>query len=45
MEARRANGEVVRFRALARVDDPVDIDYMRSGGVLNFVFGELLAKN
>src|SRR5439155_1533525 len=45
VEARRANGEVVRFRALARVDDPVDIDYMRSGGVLNFVFGELLAKN
>ncbi|TMB72767.1 MAG: hypothetical protein E6J52_12085, partial [Chloroflexi bacterium] len=45
LEARRANGEVVRFRALARVDDPVDIDYMRSGGVLNFVFGELLAKN
>src|SRR5881628_2038774 len=41
VEARRANGEVVRFRALARVDDPVDIDYMRSGGVLNFVFGEL----
>ena len=44
IEARRANGEVVRFTVLARVDDPVDLDYMRHGGVLQLVFRELLAK-
>jgi aconitate hydratase len=45
VEARRANGEVVRFKAIARVDDPVDLDYMRHGGVLQLVFREYLAKS
>jgi aconitate hydratase A / 2-methylisocitrate dehydratase len=44
VEARRANGELVRFTTLARVDDPVDIDYMRNGGVLPLVLREL-ARN
>ncbi|HLZ47651.1 MAG TPA: aconitase family protein, partial [Candidatus Limnocylindria bacterium] len=44
VEARRANGEVVRFKAIARVDDPVDIDYLRHGGVLPLVFRELAAR-
>jgi aconitate hydratase len=44
VEARRANGEVVRFKAIARVDDPVDIEYMRHGGVLPLVFRQLAAK-
>ncbi|HUQ41346.1 MAG TPA: hypothetical protein VM052_02480, partial [Candidatus Limnocylindrales bacterium] len=45
IEAKRANGETIRFKALARVDDPVDLDYMRHGGVLQLVFRELVAKN
>jgi aconitate hydratase len=45
VEARRENGDVTRFKAIARVDDPVDLDYMKNGGVLPFVFRELLAKN
>ncbi len=45
VEAERPSGEVVRFKAIARVDDPVDLDYMRHGGVLQLVFRQLLAKN
>jgi aconitate hydratase len=45
VEARRPNGEIVRFKTIARVDDPVDLDYMRHGGVLQLVFREYLAKN
>jgi aconitate hydratase len=45
VEAKRANGETVRFKVLARVDDPVDVDYLRHGGVLPLVFRELLAKD
>jgi aconitate hydratase len=43
VEARRVNGETVRFHALARVDDPVDVDYLRNGGVLPLVFRQLAA--
>jgi len=43
VEARRPGGEVVRFRAIARVDDPVDLDYMRNGGVLPLVLRQLMA--
>ena len=45
VEAKRPSGEVVRFKAIARVDDPVDLDYMRHGGVLQLVFREILAKS
>jgi aconitate hydratase len=41
VEARRADGTVVRFKTLARVDDPVDLDYMRNGGVLPLVLRQL----
>ncbi len=45
VEAMRSGGAVVRFKAIARVDDPVDLDYMRHGGVLQLVFRQLLANN
>ncbi|MEK7862060.1 MAG: aconitase family protein, partial [Chloroflexota bacterium] len=45
VEAKRPNGEIVRFKATARVDDPVDLDYLRHGGVLPMVFRELLATS
>ena len=41
VEAKRADGSAVRFKTLARVDDPVDLDYMRNGGVLPLVLREL----
>ena len=43
IEAARADGTIVRFKALARVDDPTDIDYLRNGGILTLVLRELLA--
>ena len=43
VDAARADGTVVRFKALARVDDPTDIDYLRNGGILTLVLRELLA--
>jgi aconitate hydratase len=45
VEAKAANGDVTRFKVIARVDDPVDLDYMKNGGVLPLVFRELLAKS
>ena len=44
IEATRPTGEVVRFKALARVDDPTDVDYLRNGGVLPMVLREYLAQ-
>jgi aconitate hydratase len=45
VKAKRPNGEIVRFKATARVADPVDLDYLRHGGVLPMVFRELLATS
>jgi aconitate hydratase len=45
VEARAANGDITHFKVIARVDDPVDLDYLKNGGVLPFVFRELLAKH
>jgi len=41
VEAKKADGSVVRFKTLARVDDPVDLDYLRNGGVLPLVLRQL----
>jgi aconitase A len=43
VEARRADGGVVGFECLARVDDPIDLDYLRHGGVLPMVLRQLMA--
>ena len=40
---RRKNGEQFSFNAIARVDSPVDVDYLRHGGVLPMVLRSLLA--
>ena len=43
VEAKRRSGEVVRFETTARVDDPIDLDYMRNGGVLPLVLRQIIA--
>ncbi len=43
VEAARPSGEVVRFEVLARVDDPIDVEYIKNGGVLSLVLREMLA--
>jgi aconitate hydratase len=45
VEATRADGSTVRFKTLARVDDPVDVEYLRHGGVLPLVLREVLARS
>ena len=38
------DGNVINFEALARIDTPVEIDYYRHGGVLNFVLRRFIAE-
>jgi aconitate hydratase len=37
VRATRTDGEVVEFMATARVDTPVEVDYLRHGGILHMV--------
>jgi aconitate hydratase len=39
--ARRADGKEVRFRTIARVDSPVEVRYLRHGGILQMVLRSL----
>ena len=45
VEAVREDGSRVTFQALARVDDPTDVDYLRHGGILQMVLSEMLSQN
>src|SRR2546427_4271641 len=44
VEATAANGRKTSFTALARVDDPTDLEYMRHGGILQMVLRERIAS-
>ena len=37
MVARRDDGREVVFNAIARVDSPIEVDYLRHGGILQMV--------
>jgi aconitate hydratase len=41
--ATAADGKVTSFAALCRIDTPVELDYYRHGGILQFVLRQLLA--
>jgi aconitate hydratase len=41
VRATRLSGEVVEFRVIARVDTPIEVDYLRHGGILNFVLRQM----
>jgi len=43
IEARRADGTTVEFAATARVDTPVEVEYLRHGGILAMVLRRLAA--
>ena len=45
VEAVAPDGKRTTFTCLARVDDPVDVDYMRHGGILQKVLRERIAAN
>jgi len=42
VEATRADGTTIRFKTLARVDDPTDVEYMRNDGILTMVLRQQL---
>ena len=37
IKAARADGTVIEFEAIARVDTPIEVDYLRNGGILHYV--------
>ncbi len=44
VRVRRRDGGESRFTALARVDSPIEIEYLRHGGILQMVLRSLAAK-
>jgi aconitate hydratase len=42
VEATREDGSIARFKALARLDTPVDLEYYRNGGILPTVLRQIL---
>ena len=42
--ARRADGAAVEFAAVARLDTPVEVEYLRHGGILPMVLRRLAAE-
>jgi aconitate hydratase len=42
--AHKPDGSVVTFRAVARLNTPVEVEYYRNGGVLNSVLRKMLRK-
>jgi aconitate hydratase len=42
VSAKKADGEVVKFDALVRIDTPGEADYFRHGGILQYVLRSLL---
>jgi aconitate hydratase len=44
VRATRTDGEVVEFMAIARVDTPVEVEYLRHGGILHMVLRRMAAS-
>jgi aconitate hydratase len=42
--ATHPSGRTVRFKALCRIDTPVEVDYYRHGGILQFVLRKMAAE-
>ena len=44
VQARKADGKVVAFKVICRVDTPVEVDYYRNGGILNTVLRAMMRR-
>ncbi len=44
VRARRPDGEVVEFKVVARLDNPVEVEYYRHGGILKYVLRQLIRR-
>jgi len=42
VRATRPDGAQVQFQALSRIDTPVEVEYYRHGGILQFVLRKML---
>jgi aconitate hydratase len=42
VRARAENGSEIAFRAIARIDTPVELEYYRNGGILHTVLRNIL---
>ncbi len=45
VRAMRSDGDVVEFRTIARVDTPVEVEYLRHGGILHMVLRRMAADH
>ena len=45
VKATRLDGEVVEFPTIARVDTPIEVDYLRHGGILHMVLRRMAADH
>ncbi len=45
VRARRADGRETRFAALARVDSPIEVEYLRHGGILQMVLRNMMKSS
>ena len=43
--ATRTDGTEVRFSTIARVDTPIEVEYLRNGGILHMVLRNMAAEN
>jgi len=43
--AARADGTVIEFEAMARCDTPIEVDYLRHGGILHMVIREMASNS
>jgi aconitate hydratase len=44
VRATKPDGRVIEFQAIARVDSPIDVDYLKHGGILQMVLRQLVTK-
>ncbi|MCH8549706.1 MAG: hypothetical protein LAT80_12600, partial [Balneolaceae bacterium] len=45
VEAKKADGTVVKFDTVCRIDTPVEIDYYRNGGILHKVLRDYMEED
>ena len=44
IRARRKDGSEINFKAIARIDTPIDVEYYKHKGVLQFVLRRILKE-
>ncbi|HBH22222.1 MAG TPA: aconitate hydratase AcnA [Cytophagales bacterium] len=45
VEAKKENGETVKFEVLCRLDSTIEVEYYKNGGILHYVLRQFLANN